>query len=211
MSSQTIDTQTPDADGYLSHRQILVVMGGLMAPMSKLSLGLIPPLCPPIPSLAQLLDPGAIGASSKMKLDKMNAPKRKQAVEELKGADCHYWPEAEEALIAGRIGTMTMAEITSRFADTAMCWGQYRTVRGALQDDPRLSGANPLFAAVSHPSGETYLTPGFPGSVMSAARRTPVAAPMLGAHTDEILGDVLGLSAAEIGALHDAGLVASAD
>jgi EmrB/QacA subfamily drug resistance transporter len=33
MSSQTIDTQTPDADGYLSHRQILVVMGGLMAGM----------------------------------------------------------------------------------------------------------------------------------------------------------------------------------
>jgi EmrB/QacA subfamily drug resistance transporter len=29
----TIETQTPDAQGYLSHRQILVVMGGLMAGM----------------------------------------------------------------------------------------------------------------------------------------------------------------------------------
>lgn len=76
------------------------IMGGVMGPMSKLSLGLVPPFCPPLPSLAELLDPGAIGASSKMKLDKMNAPKRKQAVEALKGADCHYWPEAEDALIA---------------------------------------------------------------------------------------------------------------
>jgi EmrB/QacA subfamily drug resistance transporter len=33
MSEQTLDTHTPDADGYLSHRQILVVMGGLMAGM----------------------------------------------------------------------------------------------------------------------------------------------------------------------------------
>src|SRR4051794_25769113 len=33
MTDTTPDTQTPDSDGYLSHRQILVVMGGLMAGM----------------------------------------------------------------------------------------------------------------------------------------------------------------------------------
>ena len=33
-------------------------------------------------------------------------------------------------------------------------------------------------------------------------------APRLGAHTDEVLGDVLGLSTAEIGKLHDEGVVA---
>lgn len=114
------------------------------------------------------------------------------------------------ALIAARVGTLTMAEVTARFADTAMCWGQYRTVHGALQNDPRLSDANPLFAAVSHPSGETYLTPGFPGSVMAAPRDLPKAAPSLGADTDEILSDVLGLTAAQVGALYDAGLVAGA-
>ena len=46
----------------------------------------------------------------------------------------------------------------------------------------------------------------FPSSVASAVMSA--AAPLLGANTDEILGDVLGLSAAEIGALHDAGWVA---
>jgi 2-methylfumaryl-CoA isomerase len=116
--------------------------------------------------------------------------------------------EALFAVIAARIETMTVAELGRRFSGTAVCWGQYQTVLGALRDDPRLSRANPLFADVRHPSGETYLTPGFPGSVMTQPRRTAAAAPALGADTDEILADVLGLSGAEIAALHDAKLVA---
>jgi 2-methylfumaryl-CoA isomerase len=111
-------------------------------------------------------------------------------------------------LIAGAIGKLTMAGLAQRFAGTAVCWGEYQTVLGAFRNDARLSAANPLFAPVEHPSGDTYLTPGFPGSVMSQARRSPPTAPSLGAHTDEVLGDVLRLSAAEIGKLHDAGLVA---
>jgi 2-methylfumaryl-CoA isomerase len=118
--------------------------------------------------------------------------------------------EALFALIEGRTRALTAAELASRFANTAVCWGQYRTVLGALQQDARLSTANPLFAAVAHPSGESYLTSGFPGTLMSEPRRAPPAAPRLGADTDEILADVLRLSAAEIGKLHDAGLVADA-
>jgi 2-methylfumaryl-CoA isomerase len=111
-------------------------------------------------------------------------------------------------LIAGRAVKLTMAELARRFENTAVCWGEYRTVLGALQNDPRLSEANPLFATVRHASGDAYLTPGFPGSVMAQARRTPPAAPSLGAHTDEVLADVLKLGGAEIGRLRDAGLVA---
>ncbi|MPZ57094.1 MAG: carnitine dehydratase [Rhizobiales bacterium] len=112
------------------------------------------------------------------------------------------------ALVGGRVGTLTMAELAARSDSTAVCWGGYQTVLEALGTDPRLSAANPLFASVRHASGDSYLTPGFPGSLMSQARRSPPAAPSLGAHTDEVLGDVLKLSAAEIGKLHDAGLVA---
>jgi len=111
-------------------------------------------------------------------------------------------------LIEARVATRTMAELGRRFEKTAVCWGEYRTVLEALRNDPRLSTANPLFADVRHPSGETYLTPGFPGSVMSETRRPPSSAPSLGAHTDEVLADVLKLSGTEIGKLRDAGLVA---
>jgi len=41
-------------------------------------------------------------------------------------------------------------------------------------------------------------------------RAAPAGAPQLGAHTDEVLADLLGLSSGEIGRLHDAGLVRGA-
>jgi 2-methylfumaryl-CoA isomerase len=103
-----------------------------------------------------------------------------------------------------------MSALAARFAGTPVGWGEYQTVLEALRNDPRLSEANPLFASVKHASGANYLTPGYPGTVMAQERRPPPSAPSLGAHTDEVLGDVLKLSAAEIGKLHDAGLVAGA-
>jgi 2-methylfumaryl-CoA isomerase len=46
----------------------------------------------------------------------------------------------------------------------------------------------------------------------SAIERKPaVPAPRLGQHTNEILGDLLGLSDGEIGKLHDQGVVAGSD
>jgi 2-methylfumaryl-CoA isomerase len=111
-------------------------------------------------------------------------------------------------LVADRIKTLTMPMLATRFAGTPVCWGEYQTVKEALQSDPRLSAENPLFASVTHASGASYLTPGFPGAVMLEPRLPPPAAPSLGAHTDEVLADVLKLSAAEIGKLHDARLVA---
>jgi 2-methylfumaryl-CoA isomerase len=114
------------------------------------------------------------------------------------------------ALIAARIKTLTMSALASRFSGTPVGWGEYQTVLEALNNDPRLSEDNPLFASVKHASGVSYLTPGFPGTMMAQERRPPPSAPSLGAHTDEVLGDVLKLSAAEIGKLHDARLVAGA-
>jgi 2-methylfumaryl-CoA isomerase len=43
---------------------------------------------------------------------------------------------------------------------------------------------------------------------MGSDRQKPPGAPKLGEHTDEVLAGVLGLSGAEIGRLHDSGLVA---
>jgi 2-methylfumaryl-CoA isomerase len=103
-----------------------------------------------------------------------------------------------------------MPALAARFSGTPVGWGEYQTVLEALNNDPRLSEDNPLFASVKHASGVSYLTPGFPGTMMAQERRPPPSAPSLGAHTDEVLGDVLKLSAAEIGKLHDARLVAGA-
>ncbi len=74
-------------------------MNTIVSPLSTLSCGLIPEFCPSTPSLAELQDPGAIGAAAKVKQDRAGAEERIKAVKYLATVDCHYWPEAEDALI----------------------------------------------------------------------------------------------------------------
>ncbi len=70
-------------------------------PLSDATGGLIPPVPPGFPSLAELQDPGPVGAAAKVKLDRLAAKKRIKAVQYLGTVDCHYWPEAEDALVNG--------------------------------------------------------------------------------------------------------------
>jgi 2-methylfumaryl-CoA isomerase len=111
-------------------------------------------------------------------------------------------------LIEAAVAARPLADLAAAFDQRDVCWGPYRTVREALGTDPRLSLENPLFAAVEHPSGHRYLTPGPAASFMGEDRGAPARAPRLGEHTDEILSRVLALPDHEIARLHDAGLVA---
>jgi 2-methylfumaryl-CoA isomerase len=87
------------------------------------------------------------------------------------------------------------------------CWGDYRTLGAALQQDPTFT-ANPLLRSMTHPSGHTYPTPGAAATLPGQDRGMPGVAPRLGEHTDEVLADALGLSQQQIGQLHDRGVVA---
>ncbi|MEJ0012093.1 MAG: CoA transferase [Bauldia sp.] len=109
-----------------------------------------------------------------------------------------------EKAVAGR----DYADLIADFQKHGACWGPYRTVREALADDPDFSEQNPVFATIDHPSGHRYLTPGAMASFTGMPRQAPAAAPRLGEHTDEILATHLGLSAREIGTLHDRKIVA---
>jgi hypothetical protein len=73
-------------------------------PLVALSGGLIPPFCPLTPSAAELADPGAQGAAAAVMQDEAGAKARRAAVRYLGTVDCHYWPEAEDALIASLRG-----------------------------------------------------------------------------------------------------------
>jgi 2-methylfumaryl-CoA isomerase len=108
-----------------------------------------------------------------------------------------------EAAFAAR----TAAELTPAFDAGGVTWGAYQALEAAL-DDRRLYRDNPLFQAVGHPSGLIYPAPGAMATIPQAKRGPVRPAPRLGEHTDEVLAEVLGLGAAEIGRLHDAGVVA---
>jgi 2-methylfumaryl-CoA isomerase len=108
------------------------------------------------------------------------------------------------------IGAFTLPELQTRFDQHGVCWGPYRTLRRGLVEDPRLSLQRPLFDNLEHPSGYRYPAPGAAASLEGMQRGPVVRAPKLGEHTDQVLAEVLSMSSAQIGALHDAGTVASA-
>jgi 2-methylfumaryl-CoA isomerase len=108
------------------------------------------------------------------------------------------------------IGAYTLAELQLGFDLHGVCWGPYRTLRQGLAEDPRLSLDRPLFNLVDHPSGHRYPAPGAAATVDGTPRGPVVRAPHLGEHTDQVLAEVLSMSSAQIGALHDAGIVAGA-
>jgi 2-methylfumaryl-CoA isomerase len=102
----------------------------------------------------------------------------------------------------------TLAEVRETFDRHGVSWGPYQTFTELVERDPRCSTANPMFAQIEQPGIGTYLAPGTPLAFSGAERLPAAPAPQLGEHTDEVLGDLLGLGEREISRLHDEGVVA---
>jgi 2-methylfumaryl-CoA isomerase len=109
-------------------------------------------------------------------------------------------------LIAPWIAARSFTDIQSAFDKHGVCWGRYQTVGQLVQADPACTQANPMFSALEQPGVGRYLMPGIPLDFSAVARAPAAPAPMLGQHTEEVLLDVLGLSAGEFGRLHDKGV-----
>lgn len=118
--------------------------------------------------------------------------------------------DAIGAALAPWFAARSFAEVRRVFADADVSWGPYQTFRQLLSDDRRCSTRNPMFARVDHPGVGALLAPASPLDFSAAPRLPAVRAPLLGEHTDEILAG-LGLGEAEIGRLHDRGIVAGPD
>jgi 2-methylfumaryl-CoA isomerase len=108
------------------------------------------------------------------------------------------------------IGGLSLPELQSRFDANGVCWSAYRSLSRGLQEDPHLSLDRPLFNVLAHPSGHRYPAPGAAANIEGTVRSPLVRAPHLGEHTDLVLSEVLSMSSAQIGALHDAGIVSTA-
>jgi 2-methylfumaryl-CoA isomerase len=115
------------------------------------------------------------------------------------------------ALLARWCARRSLEEIRRAFAGSGVLWGHFQDFSQLVQDDPRCSEANPLFAAVDQPGIGRYLVPGLPLDFAAAPRLPPGPAPVLGEHTDIVLSEVLSLSSTEIRRLHDERIVAGPD
>lgn len=100
------------------------------------------------------------------------------------------------------------SEIAEVFDRQGVCWSRYQGI-DELAKDPACSLENPLFTRADQPGVGEMLLAGIPLQ-FGAVPRTPARpAPRLGQHTEEVLSELLGVSAAQYGTLHDKGIVLS--
>jgi 2-methylfumaryl-CoA isomerase len=111
--------------------------------------------------------------------------------------------EAIAAVLAPWFAARTLAEVRAAFEGSGVLWGPYQDFGQLVREDPRCSTANPLFAEIEQPGVGRVLAPASP--LQPAI--PPRAAPRLGADTDAVLAEVLGLSAPRIAAYREAGIL----
>lgn len=109
-------------------------------------------------------------------------------------------------LVEAKVATWNYADLKNALDKVGGCYGAYQTMNDAARD-PVLVGNNPIFGSAVNPSGLDYPAPGSLASIPQLDRAPPQSAPRLGAHSNEILERVLGLSGGQIATLHDKGLV----
>ena len=103
------------------------------------------------------------------------------------------------------------ADLAPRLAAAGTTFERYRTMHQAATD-PDLVTSNPLFGrAPANPSGFEYPAPGPFAQLPQQERGAPHPAPFLGAHSEEVLAERLGLSSGHISRLMDAGVIAGSD
>ncbi|MCY4358899.1 MAG: CoA transferase [Gammaproteobacteria bacterium] len=116
--------------------------------------------------------------------------------------------EAIRVIFAKWFEARDFEEVCLALNTAGACWGPYQTIEQLVKSDADCSVENPLFQSIDQPGIGRYVVPDQPLDFGARMRETNAPAPLLGQHTDEILSDLLGLSQAEIGGLHDANLVA---
>lgn len=110
-----------------------------------------------------------------------------------------------EAAVAAR----SHAELAEALDAGGVVHSRYRTILEAAHDPAMVSG-NPIFGAASNPSGIEYPAAGAFATIPQMERAAPQPAPRNGQHSEEVLGQRLGLASGEIARLIDAGIVGTA-
>jgi 2-methylfumaryl-CoA isomerase len=92
------------------------------------------------------------------------------------------------------------------FDAAGVLWSPYRSFK-EMAGDPDATPDNPMFTMVSQPGVGDYSIASTPLTFGAEQRRLASVPPRLGEHTDEILTDLLEMSAVEVAALRSQGVV----
>jgi 2-methylfumaryl-CoA isomerase len=113
------------------------------------------------------------------------------------------WLLREEiaAIIGPWIGERALSDVGREFDAASVLWGPYQSFKQLLEEDPRASPMNPLFADVQQPGLGPVLTAASPIYFDGARRVPPASAPAMGEHTREVLASWLNLSSEDLDSL----------
>ncbi len=110
------------------------------------------------------------------------------------------------ALIEPEIAARDVADWLGAFRDAGIPCGEVRGIGAALSAPETV--ARDMVVQVAHPSAGQVPLVASPLKLDATPAAPPTAPPLLGQHTDEILGGLLGLDASRIAALREAGVIA---
>ena len=102
----------------------------------------------------------------------------------------------------------SLAEIRATLEGSGVLWGPYQDFGQLVREDPRCSTANRIFAEIEQPGAGRVMANASPLGFGIDGRVPPAPAPRLGADTEQVLTEVLGLPGAEYAKLRDCGIVA---
>ena len=115
------------------------------------------------------------------------------------------------AIMQGAAGQRDYAELALRMTAAGATFERYRTMY-EMANDAELVADNPLFGpSPANPSGFEYPATRSFANVPSMTPGKPRAAPYLGEHSEEVLGERLGLSSDAVTALIGRGVVRTSD
>ena len=119
----------------------------------------------------------------------------------------YHHRETVAVILRGWFAARDLATVSAELDAARVLWGPYRSMTDVVQAHESSPSTSPL-TEVEQPGVGRVLGMGSPlrlGDRMSP----PAPAPLLGADTELVLSEVLGVSSAEFGRLHDEGVVAS--
>lgn len=112
------------------------------------------------------------------------------------------------AILRPWFASRRLEDVAPLFDAASLTWSVFRSFAEAVRDDPDLTPDNPMVSLIDQPGIGTLPAAGSPVNFGAFDRASPMPAPVLGQHSEEILADLLGLGAGQIGALMDARVVA---
>ncbi|MFF5989335.1 CoA transferase [Prauserella flavalba] len=122
------------------------------------------------------------------------------------GADRYRHRELIGGLLSPWFAERTCEQAEAALGATSALWSRYRTFADVARDDDGTLKTHPLMNTLTQPGIGSYLAPGLP--VVFGGEQTPATpAPRLGEHTDQVLGELLGLSPARLDGLRARGVI----